>query len=296
MRLDVARGEQILTYRALDFLLLCYTPPVNIAPLLPAPTISKYQRIFNFLLKIARVDLVLRSLTLDVLHPTAHHQVGPKNGVDAIFTGTSGRLVDQQSGVFPCGSSDQKRLQDLRLRMMQFVSSVQRYMIDMAVGNTWGTFRSRMEEVEGRSLLDPTTATQPGHHEALAMGDMSDGASDLSDWEDQDLPASPPDPDYSGSPETIQGIMTLHDGTLDKIHDLCLLSPRTRVSHMTLMAMFEVVLQVGQAIKLLQSSIGSLAEAAESLDASNGEWRRLAAQFKASLRDGDPLYTIIADL
>ncbi|KIM23387.1 hypothetical protein M408DRAFT_77699 [Serendipita vermifera MAFF 305830] len=108
---------------ALDFLYLDYKPPLPVAALITPEILSKYQRIFNFLLRLLRVETVSRGLFNSILK-------GPP-----LFTQTPHAL-----GL----------LRRFRFHAHGFVSTLITYIFDTAIGIHLEGFTSRIKDIATR--------------------------------------------------------------------------------------------------------------------------------------------------
>ncbi|TFK66542.1 gamma-tubulin complex, DGRIP91/SPC98 component protein [Pluteus cervinus] len=111
---------------AMDFLLMDYKPPPPIDELITSDEMSKYSRIFAFLLRLTRIEhavQVLYRMTRDIQNP-----------------------------LFPTLNASRKRLHHFRFISHQLVSSLSRYISDTVVAGNFDPFLERLS-IKAPALL-----------------------------------------------------------------------------------------------------------------------------------------------
>ncbi|KAG8814874.1 hypothetical protein FRC17_000938 [Serendipita sp. 399] len=106
---------------ALDFLYLEYKPPLPVGALITSTILSKYQRIFTFLLRLLRVDTVSRGL-FHTLHK------GPpifEDNIAALYL-----------------------LRRFRFQTHAFISILTSYVFDTVIGAQFDGFMTRLDEID----------------------------------------------------------------------------------------------------------------------------------------------------
>ncbi|PVF92172.1 hypothetical protein CPB86DRAFT_791428 [Serendipita vermifera] len=110
---------------ALDFLYLDYKPPLPVTALITADILSKYQRVFNFLLRLLRVETVSRGLF---------------------------NSIHKGSDIFPEKPQARALLRRFRFLSHVFVSSLITYVFDTAIGVQFDRFMEKFEDIIQRHV------------------------------------------------------------------------------------------------------------------------------------------------
>ncbi|KAF8800245.1 gamma-tubulin complex, DGRIP91/SPC98 component protein [Phlegmacium glaucopus] len=119
---------------ALDFLYMDYKPPRPLEILISSDILSKYQRMFTFILRLLRVESALKSLFRMSTHRS-----------------TSNFL-------FPTLTKSRKLLLHFRFISQAFVSSLSGYIFDTAIGGNFDPFLARLSS--GDSSLPNSSASE----------------------------------------------------------------------------------------------------------------------------------------
>ncbi|KJA27578.1 hypothetical protein HYPSUDRAFT_62653 [Hypholoma sublateritium FD-334 SS-4] len=139
-----------LCMSALDFLYMDYKPPRPLEILIPPEVLSKYQRMFTFILRLFRVESSLKSL----FRMSTHRAVA--------------------TYLFPTLTPSRKLLLHFRFIAQTFVSSLSGYVFDTAIGGNFDPFLARLSgnssapdspNVNGRGFSDVFDLAQ--RHSAL---------------------------------------------------------------------------------------------------------------------------------
>ncbi|KAF5328834.1 hypothetical protein D9619_011684 [Psilocybe cf. subviscida] len=109
-----------LCIEALDFLYMDYKPPHPLEILISPDVLSKYQRMFTFILRIFRVECALKSL----------------------FRMSSHRAI--ATYLFPTLTQSRKLLLHFRFLAQSFVASLSGYIFDTAIGGNFDPFLTRL--------------------------------------------------------------------------------------------------------------------------------------------------------
>ena len=110
---------------ALDFLRLQYKPPAPLEFIITHSCLDKYDTLFKFLLRVTRMLYVVNQLFRDARDCESRG----KRNKDA-----SGALVARR----------------FRIEAHHFVTAVAGYFTDVGVGETWGVFDDKLDEIETR--------------------------------------------------------------------------------------------------------------------------------------------------
>lgn len=269
--------------RALDFLYLSYSAPTSITPLLPTSIMSKYQTVHNLLLRLCRVKTVIKTLYLDSIHQTPHFDEPVKRGVDTgsrpssrapRATGIRQTQTRTLKELFPARSKVLFVLHRLRFRMSEFISILEQYIVDTAIGSNWGAMRQKLERLKkrapGSESSRPSTPVDQHHDYATVNDDDADvlSLSDDADSEGMDEPA--------GLVElhSIDSLMVYHHMILDRILRASLLAPSAghQVTFKVLMGLFGCILDLGKAVKEVERGMLGWQDGAERVERLNKEW------------------------
>lgn len=272
---------------ALDFLYLSYSPSVAIRDILPHQLMEKYQTIHNLILRLSRVDLVLRTMYWDMIHQFELSDEPHKVGVDLRPSSRLPRLRERSTrSLFPKGSIAQKRLQILRFRMTHFVNVFGRYVLDIAIGSNWDAMRRRLERLR-------KDCTGKAHNRPGASEEESDEAWLESTLHDEEVDEIAP----SGIRrlQSIHSIVLYHNMVLDKICRACLLGPQSgqQVTFKILMVLFGLVLDLGKTVKEVERGVIGWEDGVEKVGEIEKEWHEKEATFlhaleRLSLRSTHP--------
>ncbi|KAF8971184.1 gamma-tubulin complex, DGRIP91/SPC98 component protein [Flammula alnicola] len=123
-----------LSIEALDFLYMDYKPPNPLEILISPDVLSKYQRMFAFILRLLRVESALKSL----FRMSTHRAI-------ATF-------------LFPTLTQSRKLLLHFRFVVQAFVSSLSGYVFDTAIGGNFDPFLARLSpDGANPSSSDPSS-------------------------------------------------------------------------------------------------------------------------------------------
>jgi hypothetical protein len=129
------------TLRALDFLYMDYKPPHPLGVLITPDILSKYQRMFAFILRMMRGGS----------HENRGHQCAKcpsvENVVRALFRMT-------REPLFPTLASAQKLFLHFRFIVQSFVNSLSEYIFDTAIAGNFDAFLSRLSPSIQRHVSD----------------------------------------------------------------------------------------------------------------------------------------------
>lgn len=269
---------------ALDFLYLAYTPPTAIATLLPPSIMEKYQLVHNFLLRLSRIDAVLRLLYFTILRPPALGGPPVKTGVDAKYNKMPSQIglpPRAQRGPFPSGSEAEKSTLFLRYEMSWFVSSLSRYVLDTAIGHNWDVMRRRLDRLRRRGAAVTGTDSRP----------MTPGAEYDDDYEDLDFEVDEAGGDAEsegtaqlGSLSQLQSAHSLvlyHNIILNRILRACLLSdkPGHQVTFKILMALLSLILDLAKTVTEVERGAVTFEDASAHVSTIRHDWTDKKAVF-----------------
>ncbi|GMK55327.1 hypothetical protein CspeluHIS016_0203830 [Cutaneotrichosporon spelunceum] len=273
-----ARWLNPQTIEALDFLYLAYSPPAAIATLLPKNIMDKYQRVHNFLLRLSRVDAVLRLLYFSVLRPTPPPDGLPvKTGVDATYNRMSSQVglpPRTKHGPLAACSEAEKTALFLRYEMSWFVTSLSRYVLDTAIGQNWDVMRRRLDKLRHRGAVVTGTDSRP----------MTPGAEYEVDYEDLDFELDEAGGDAEdegaaqlGSLSQLQSAHSLvlyHNIILNRILRACLLSdkPGHQVTFKILMALLSLILDLAKTVAEVERGAITVDHAATRVSTIGQDW------------------------
>ena len=133
--------------RALDFLYMDYKPPHPLEILIPPDVLSKYQRMFAFLLRLMRRKCTPLSSDLFLTWKTV------ECAMKSLFRMATHRTVNF---LFPTLTPSRKLLLHFRFVAQSFVSALSGYVFDTVIGGNFAFFVSRLSSrgVDGDGLED----------------------------------------------------------------------------------------------------------------------------------------------
>lgn len=242
---------------------------------------EKYQTVHNLLLRLGRVETVLRSMFIDLHHQHDIIDEPLKTGIDAHHTRPSSRSQSTRgrlrSGIFPPGSREEKRLWALRYRMSHFITTFIRYIIDIAIGANWRVLRRRLQRL--RKTSSGSTSSRP--QTPSSTGNDKD-ESDYFAFDDNDLldHGDADDDEDEGSTtnlhrlQSIDSIVLYHHLIMDRILRSCLLSPSAghQVTYKILTTLFGIVLDFAKTAKEVEKGLLGWQDGAERIDEYWSEW------------------------
>ena len=282
-----ARWMDPQAIEALDFLYLSYSPPPIIRHLLPSSLMTKYQLLNNFLLRLARIDMVLRSMYINTAHPRSLKQFAPKVGVD--LSAKPPKSVNGEpvmlASVFPDHPRVGHLLHCLRYRMTVFVTVLTRYIIDTAIGAKWDAMRNRIRRLKRPSGVLSSSRSATPSADVFDSGGLHSDRISVEDAIDDDSGAETESPGLIQL-QSIESLVTYHQLTMDRILRASLLSPTSNGQRMTfkvLMGLFKLILDLGKTVK--EAELQSLNEerAIEAVSAVGVQWDKQEAVFVSYL-------------
>ncbi|WVQ72409.1 hypothetical protein IAR50_001961 [Cryptococcus sp. DSM 104548] len=269
---------------ALDFLYLAYSPDPIISTLLPPSTMAKYQSVHNLLLRLSRVDLVLRTMYWDVVHQSETFDEPLKMGVDSGLnrpprTARFARRERVVQSLFPKGSQTERHLQSLRFRMSHFVNTFGRYVMDSAISIKWNAMRKRLgklqQQVPGRDESRPGSPVDDDEELEVCSGDE----------EEDDEDDSGNSPSSLRQLQSIHSLVIYHNMSLDRILRACLLGPQAgqQVTYKILTTLFGLILDLGKTLKEVEKGFMGWEDGAEKVEEIMGDWKEKEAVFMHAL-------------
>jgi hypothetical protein len=239
---------------------------------------QKYQTIHNLLLRLGRVETVLRSMFIDIHHQYDVFDEPVKSGVDAHtrrHQRVGGRRQTRERfGIFPVGSREEKRLWQLRYRMSHFITTFSRYILDIGIEGNWKVLRKRLKKLQKRSSATPTTS-RPGTPSS-ARGD-NDENEDYFEFNDLGLDLEEDDLESTQQVHQLHSIHSLvlyHHLIMDRIMRSCLLHPSAghQVTLKILMTLFGIVLDFAKTVKEVEKGLLGWQDGAEKIEDYWREW------------------------
>jgi hypothetical protein len=237
---------------------------------------EKYQAIHNLLLRVSRVQKVLRTLYIDTTH-FENPDEPLQRGVDARQRYAS--QAERKLGVFEPGSRAERTVHNLRFRMTWFMDVFGRYIMDRGIATHWEAMRRRLCKLRSGA---PTPAGRPGTPDSY-MKEGDEGYLELP--ETDDLSDEDSLNEIQGVKTTtihsIYSLIAYHHFTLDKIIRATLLSPNPgyQVTFKILMSLFGLVLDLGKLIKeVIRGSVG-IEVAEERIEGIRVDWYEREAIF-----------------
>ncbi|WWD17370.1 hypothetical protein CI109_101811 [Kwoniella shandongensis] len=276
---------------ALDFLYLSYSPPPAISILLPPALMDKYQSVHNLLLRLCRVNVVLRLMYFDVIHQSDSFDEPIKTGVDSGLNRPSSRAssgtrtrVQRSRGeqprtrttisLFPKDSKIERRARILRFKMSHLVDAMMRYVIDNAIETKWELMRKRLEKLRRRVPGDTMVEGDSRPSSPLPADDEGIIMTESNEQNDEEEEGEESQPTSIHQLRSIHSLVLYHHLTLDKILRSCLLSPRPgyQVTFKILMTLLGLVLDLGKTLKEVERGTIGWMQGGERVESIDKEW------------------------
>jgi len=230
---------------------------------------EKYQSIHNLLLRLGRVETVLRSMFIDAHHSHDIFDEPLKSGVDAKYRPRP--LQDRQrSEIFPVGSREEKRLWHLRYRMSHFITNFSRYILDIAIGGNWEVLRKRLKKLQKRQpgSSRPATPSSAAGHE--------DDDQDYFAFEELDLDDDDEEVETQQLHQlhSIHSLVLYHHLIMDRILRSSLLHPSQghQVAFKILMTLFGICLDFAKTVKEVEKGLLGWVDGGERIEEYWREW------------------------
>lgn len=254
---------------------------------LPRPILEKYQIIHGYLLRLCRVDAVIRIMFNDLHKPQDDSEVSfPKSGVDQ--PRPKSRSGPTQSWprrtILSSDPALERTTHQLRFCMSHFVSALLRYVVDSAIGVNFSRMRKRLDKLKRRSSIDSRPQSTTPDDDAY-----SDFGRDEASLHEQRVEHEDPldeDMDEEADYEPIQlkaihSLVAYHHITLDKIMRACLLSPSAGydVAYKLSMRLLGLILDLGKVVKEVEKRMMDIVEAKERVRGIKKEWEEKETVF-----------------
>jgi hypothetical protein len=254
---------------------------------------EKYQSIHNLLLRLGRVETVLRSMFIDTHHSHDIFDEPLKSGVDAKYRPRPAQ-DRQRSGIFPVGSREERRLWHLRYRMSHFITTFSRYILDIAIGGNWEVLRKRLKKLQKRN--PGSGSSRPATPSSAA--EQEDDDQDYFAFEELDLD----DEEAEDGVETqqlhqlhsIHSLVLYHHLIMDRILRSCLLHPSQghQVAFKILMTLFGICLNFAKTVKEVEKGLTGWMDGGERIEEYWREWVEKETVFVGPQL---PTYTVLTD-
>lgn len=258
---------------------------------------EKYQTVHNLLLRLGRVETVLRSLFIDVHHQHDISDEPAKTGVDAHHSRPSSRAsrnerLRSREGIFPAGSRHEKQLWHLRYRMSHFVTSFNRYILDIAIGANWHVMAKRLKKLQRSARVGQTASTSRPSTPATD-GARTEDYFDLDELDQQQYATNEEADDADETTQqdvhrlhSIHSLVLYHQLIMDRVLRSCLLSSTSghQVVFQVLMTLFGLVLDFGKTVKEVEKGLVGWQDGAERVEGYWQEWVEKETVFVCLLR------------
>ncbi|CAD6902708.1 unnamed protein product [Tilletia laevis] len=141
------QAEKPRSIHALDWLTLTFTPPPLISPLLQAHASACYQRLFNFLLRILRVQTVLRGLAKSTLFLSRSTTSPSKPSTKSSAPASPPAPTSVATLLFTHDPLLSAALHSFRFEAQHVVNALATYVADVAIGLPWTRFQRRLRQL-----------------------------------------------------------------------------------------------------------------------------------------------------
>ncbi|KAK0523766.1 hypothetical protein OC835_006159 [Tilletia horrida] len=318
------QADKPKSIHGLDWLTLTFTPPPLISPLLQAHASACYQRLFNFLLRILRVQTVLRGLA-----KRAFLQSRAAIRASASFKERTAKAPPSPSAaqlphnsvaalLFTHDPLLRAALNSFRYEAQHVVNALATYVADFAIGLPWTRFQKRLRQLARGAAAGSGGAagkglsTVGGGAATVKAGDGADDDDGSSVWtrvgsggglqdengedEDGDGDADQDgegeedeDEDAASNEETFQlfnvfSLSRYHERVLDRMLQACFLKQRFRGIMKIINDLFQLILDLGQLLQDIDTTPGSCTTGDAGKDPSDAGAEAQAAAYPARER------------
>ncbi|CAI2162304.1 15879_t:CDS:2 [Funneliformis geosporum] len=216
---------------ALDFLYLDYKPPYPINVILSPNSLTKYNRLFTFLLRVLRMGTVIRHV-----YRLAYERY----------------LYDDDDEA----AEHSLLVQKFRFEAQQFIIALHGYVFDVAISSTWTLFMKRLNKIAkesefelprehlwGRGSMSDTVSFLDGQSDVFSIGNMDE----FEDEEDDD--------GMGEGVKDLESLRAYHDHVLDRMLFQCLLKKKQEAIMKVLNRIFTVILTFANTLQRKRSRI-----------------------------------------
>src|SRR6266542_4263947 len=187
---------------ALDFLYLDYKPPYPINVIISPNSLSKYNRLFTFLLRVLRMGTVIRHV-----YRLAHERY----------------LYDDDDEA----AEHSLLVQKFRFEAQQFIIALHGYVFDVAISSTWTLFMKRLNKIAKESEFELPREHLWGRGSISDTVSLFDGQSDIFSIGNVDEFEDDEDDDGMGEDvKDLESLRAYHDHVLDRMLFQCLLKKK----------------------------------------------------------------------
>ncbi|CAB5214383.1 unnamed protein product [Rhizophagus irregularis] len=219
---------------ALDFLYLDFKPPYPINVIITPSSISKYNRLFTFLLRVLRMGTVIRHI-----YRLAHERY----------------LYDDEGEAAEYSVLVQK----FRFDAQQFIIALHEYVFDVAISTTWTLFMKRLNIIAKESEFELPREHVWGRGSTSDSVSLFDEQSDVFSVGNVDEFENEEDDDEIGEGvKDLESLRSYHDHILDRMLFQCLLKKKQEAVMKVLNGIFTVVLTFANKLQQKRSRIISL--------------------------------------
>ena len=212
---------------------------------------SKYQRIHNFLLRLARVETVLGSMYMDTTHQASRFITPIKSGVDMP------RRANEETArfkmLFRYDPMTKQSIHLLRFKMTNFIFVLSRYVLDVAIEKNWSVMHRRLSRLRVSHLEDQVSSdTSSDQTVETERMELSFGSIAHETESEMHSPASPI------KLRSVNSLVMYHHVIMDRtLRSLLLLptSPSQQTTLAILMKMFTAILNLGKVLKEVELGI-----------------------------------------
>ncbi|RIA91282.1 Spc98 family-domain-containing protein [Glomus cerebriforme] len=216
---------------ALDFLYLDFKPPYPINVIISPNSLSKYNRLFTFLLRVLRMGTVTRHI-----YRLAHERY----------------LYDDEEEAAEYNVLVQK----FRFEAQQFVIALHGYVFDVAISTTWALFMKRLNKIAKESEFELPREHLWGRGSTSDTFSLFDGQSDVFSVGNVDEFEEDEDDDGMGEGvKDLESLRSYHEHVLDRMLFQCLLKKKQEAVMKVLNGIFTVILAFANKLQQKRSRI-----------------------------------------
>ncbi|CAG8440168.1 7814_t:CDS:2 [Funneliformis mosseae] len=219
------------TLEALDFLYLDYKPPYPINVILSPNSLTKYNRLFTFLLRVLRMGTVIRHV-----YRLAYERY----------------LYDDDDEA----AEHSLLVQKFRFEAQQFIVALHGYVFDVAISSTWTLFMKRLNKIAKESEFELPREHLWGRGSTSDTVSFLDGQSDVFSIGNADEFEDEEDDDGMGEGvKDLESLRAYHDHVLDRMLFQCLLKKKQEAIMKVLNGIFTVILTFANKLQRKRSRI-----------------------------------------
>ncbi|CAG8593645.1 4253_t:CDS:10, partial [Ambispora gerdemannii] len=228
---------------ALDFLYLDYKPPYPINVVITPNSLTKYNSLFTFLLRVLRLDTVVHHI-----YRLSHHRYS---------------LIDEKNDKSDT-LAQKKLLHRFRFEAQQFMVALHGYVFDSAIASTWALFTKRLSKISRNAEFEiprqqqqhsnRAATTASSETQSIVTGDNDD------EEEDEDFSFMEDDEEnnndnHQKDVKDLESLRAYHEHVLDRMLYQCMLKKKHAPIMRILNAILSVILSFAQKLQRRRTTV-----------------------------------------